>query len=737
MSVDEFAPSDDLVSFADDAEAPPLPGTTPHCWRVLVVDDDDDVHRATAFALRGVKIFERPLQLLHARSGAEAWELVRAHPDIAVGLIDVVMETPDAGLELVRALREKGYREIRLVLRTGQPGYAPELAVISAYEIDDYRTKDEITQTRLITVLTGAIRSFEHLRRISHNRVGLELIVKSANRLFQRTNFELFCQGVLTQVASLVGVEAHGLVCAKTMNADGVANCRVVSAVGRLAHTLGKSIDESLDPAIAALCRDPNQPNPIFRDGGIAFHFTSSVEGQLFVYVEAKCEVAEEDVSLLALFSTNIAIAFENLSLIARLDRLAYIDPILEIPNLNAFEAALEVQRAKRTPAARMALMSVDSYDSIVAVHGPHTAHLLLRAVYRTLMEDGGEGLIAARIGDDTFALLGDPESLDAGLVGRAIAKPYTIEGIEIAVSATATLINLADVATDPAEAMRSASSALLHVERTHRGQVLPYNTSMRADVDRRFGLLTALRRVVNSGEGLWVALQPKVHLGTRRVVGAEALLRWTRDGEAISPAEFIPIAESGGLTQALTDFVVDAVGRWTRARTGQMPLPIAINLSMADLNNPGFARRLLTRVADAELTPETVEFEVTEGVVMQNAMWAISQLQALKSEGFKIALDDFGSGYSSLGYFDRLPIDTLKIDRVFITPLTVATARHSLAAIAVNMASIYNVGCVAEGVETAEQCQILEFLGCPVAQGFFLGRPIPIGEFAAKFLEA
>lgn len=734
MSVDEFAPSDELVSFADDANAPPLPGTTPRRWRILVVDDDADVHRATAFALRGVAIFDRPLELLHARSAAEAWDLVRRHPDIAVGLIDVVMETPDAGLELVRGLRDAGYREMRLVLRTGQPGYAPELAVISAYEIDDYRTKDEITQTRLITVLTGAIRSFEHLRRISHNRAGLEMIVKSANRLFQRTNFELFCQGVLTQVASLVGVEPHGLVCARTLGAG--AACRVVSAVGRHAHTLGKCIDESLDPAIAALCRDPGQPNPVFRDGGIAFHFTSSVEGQLFVYVEAGCEVAEEDVSLLSLFSTNIAIGFENLSLIARLDRLAYIDPILEIPNLNAFEAALEVQRAKLAPAARMALMSVDSYDAIVAVHGAHTAHLLLRAVYRALIENGGDGLIAARIGDDTFALLGDADSLDAGLVGRAIAKPYTIEGIEIAVSATATLINLADVAADPSEAMRSASSALLHVERTHRGQVLPYNTSMRADVDRRFGLLTALRRAVNSGEGLSVSLQPKVHLGTRRVVGAEALLRWNRDGEAVSPAEFIPIAESGGLTQALTDFVVDAVGRWARARTGQPPLPIAINLSMADLNNPGFARRLLGRVADAELVPDTVEFEVTEGVVMQNAMWAISQLQALKSEGFRIALDDFGSGYSSLGYFDRLPIDTLKIDRVFITPLTVATARHSLAAIAVNMASVYNVGCVAEGVETAEQCQILEFLGCPVAQGYFLGRPVPIAEFAAKFLE-
>lgn len=722
---------DDFIAFADEASEPPEAEAIVG-WRILVVDDDEDVHHATAFALRDVEILGRPLILAHARSAREAWHAVEDAPEeFAVALIDVVMETADAGLTLVHDLRAAGHTETRLVLRTGQPGYAPEMAVIAAYEIDDYRTKDELTRTRLITVLTAAIRTYENIHRMSRQRVGLETIVKGARHLFLRTDFDSFCRGVLDQVVAFLGVPPVGLICAAAREGE---TGRVVAALGAFAPLAGATVDALPEESVAALWRDPPEGLSVV-GGDVVIGCASSGRGRMLALVEAREGVAEESLPLLRLFVANVAVGFENLSLIARLDRLAYIDPVLEIPNLNAFEAALEIRRNKLSPAARMALISIDSYETIVAVHGQQTAQHLLRAVYRALVQGGGGEVIAARVGDGTFALLGDSGHLDAGLVNRAVAEPYRIDGIEIPISATATLINLADIDAEPPAVMRSASSALLHVERTHRGQVIPYTEAMRADVDRRFGLLTALRRTAKSCEGLAVVLQPKVELATRRVVGAEALLRWNSVNEAISPAEFIPIAESGGLTPGLTDFVIDTVGGWAAARRDLPPMPVAINLSMADLNNPGFAKRLLARVADAGLTPATVEFEVTEGFAMQDAPWAINQLEILDGEGFRIALDDFGSGYSSLGYFDKLPIHTLKIDRAFVAPLTIATARNSLAAIAVNMATAFGVACVAEGVETAEQCQILEFLGCPVAQGFHLGHPVPIAEFAERFL--
>jgi EAL domain-containing protein (putative c-di-GMP-specific phosphodiesterase class I) len=142
----------------------------------------------------------------------------------------------------------------------------------------------------------------------------------------------------------------------------------------------------------------------------------------------------------------------------------------------------------------------------------------------------------------------------------------------------------------------------------------------------------------------------------------------------------------------------------------------------------------LIERVQSAELSPSTVEFEVTEGVAMQATPWAIGQLQILKNAGFRIALDDFGTGYSSLGNFGDFPIDTLKIDRSFVTPLTVATARESLAAVILAMTQTLRVGCVAEGVETDEQRQALQLLGCEVAQGYLFGKPAEIGGFDTAF---
>ena len=736
MSASECTREDDLLVFSDDPTGSPQETAFRAGWNVLVADDDEDVHQTTEFALRGVAILDRPVNLLHASSAAEARRLMEETPDVAAALVDVVMETPDAGLRLVRDLREAGFRETRIVLRTGQPGYAPELNVISAYEIDDYRTKSELTQVRLITVLTAALRAYDQIRRISQNRAGLELIVRSASHLFQRTSFEMFSRGLLTQIASLLGVEPSGFVCAETSGQDGRRHGRIVSAAGRFAGFIGKPLEILEDGCLRDLWSGETPClNPSLHEGGMSFVFSSSGHDRLLVCLDTGGrDISAEGMALLQLFSTNISIGFENLALVERLNHLAYIDPGLEIPNLNAFLLSLAGRSESPAEPQRVALMSLDGFDDIVAVRGLQTANSLLQAVHRTLTGEEMEGVFAARVGDGTFALLGGRGVLTEERLSRILAAPYAVDGVEIPVSATTILIDLANGTVDPQDVMRSASSALLHMRRTHRGKCLPYTGSMRSDVERRFSLRTELRRAVRSGEGFSVAMQPKARLTDGAVVGAEALLRWTWRDEAVPPAEFIPIAESGGLTQELTDFVSGELGRWNAGRGGLPALPVAINLSMADLNNPGFAARLLSSVAAAGLTPESVEFEVTEGFVM-NTTWAIDQLWILKDHGFRIALDDFGTGYSSLGYFHRLPIDTLKIDKAFVSPLTIPTARHSMAAIAVNMAQTYNVECVAEGIETAEQAQILAFLGCPVGQGYFFGRPVPLDSFSRAFL--
>ena len=189
---------DDLV-FADEAEdgsASPAPA-----WRILVVDDDADVHSTTTFALGNVEMQGRRLSVLHAYSAAEAFALLRREADIAVVLLDVVMESADAGLALVRRIRhELGLTDVRIILRTGQPGYAPEMEAIRGYDINDYRTKSELTRTKLYTTVAAAIRSYQQIRALDENRLGLERIVAAGAELMALHGVRDVAVGILDQL---------------------------------------------------------------------------------------------------------------------------------------------------------------------------------------------------------------------------------------------------------------------------------------------------------------------------------------------------------------------------------------------------------------------------------------------------------------------------------------------------------------------------------------------------------
>ena len=195
---------DNLIPLTDDAEPLDMCSSAPP-WKLLVVDDDPEVHGVTRFVLRDLRVFGRPIRFLHADNAQQAREHLRHHPDIAVALLDVVMETDQAGLELVQYIRDDlGLAECRIILRTGQPGYAPELTVIHEYDINDYRTKAELTHTRLITTVSTALRAYEQLRVIAENRRGLELIVHAAADLMEQRAISSLAEGVLTQLAALL-----------------------------------------------------------------------------------------------------------------------------------------------------------------------------------------------------------------------------------------------------------------------------------------------------------------------------------------------------------------------------------------------------------------------------------------------------------------------------------------------------------------------------------------------------
>src|SRR5436853_3282955 len=201
---------DDIVQLIDDpAEQAPEEG---HRWKIAVIDDEPAVHEGTRFALSDYRLSGQGLEILSAYSAAEGRELLRRHPDVAVVLLDVIMETDTAGLDLVEFIRKDLKNEtVRIILRTGQPGQAPERRVIVDYDINDYKAKTELTADKLFTALTAALRSYQQLQRMVETRRGLEIIIEAASALFDFKSMQRLADGVLTQIGSLLNAQCAGI----------------------------------------------------------------------------------------------------------------------------------------------------------------------------------------------------------------------------------------------------------------------------------------------------------------------------------------------------------------------------------------------------------------------------------------------------------------------------------------------------------------------------------------------
>lgn len=713
---------DDLDT--DDAQAS---GRCPR-WKILVVDDDDEVHQATAYALHDVVILGRRLELVSARSAEEALQKIDSYGDIAVALVDVVMETDDAGLQLVKCLRSAGLKDMRIVLRTGFPGYAPELDVVNNYEIDDYHTKDELSRTRLISVLITSIRAYDRIKHMAEHRRGLELIVDSAKELFRRTNLSLFANGVLTQIAALLQVAPSGFVSVHSRHKGTVD---ILAGIGAYAD-MDVQFRNDLGPELQALLdATEGHQEPSIVNGRMALWVEDNRGSQLFIVLETHGdEIAEAELDLLRLFSANIAIGFRNVSLIDALDRMAFTDPLVGLPNFNACQKIVADALAGERKGNIIQVFVCD-FSTTVASYGVRLTIELIRMAHARLAaicnEADRSGI--SLVTESVLSFVDHSGRITPTMLGDALAEPYVIDGVELATKASSVIIPLSQISPASGTAAERASfAALVHVKRHKDGRHVMFGEAEQQAVRREEMLRQALKAATGNFEGFATFLQAKTDLESGRVCGAEALLRWTCKGEAVFPNEFIPIAEQSGLTRALTDFVLTSVSQ-CRIRQADTTLPVAVNLSMADLNVPGFASWLCRRVDELGLSPEAVEFEITEAIAM-HGMTAVSQVRKLNQHGFRISLDDFGTGYSSLAHFNRLAISTLKIDRAFVAPLTRENARGSLCAAIHSMALPLAVDCVAEGIETEEQWQALQSIGCKVGQGYLFSRPVPIEVF-------
>ncbi|MEP6882106.1 MAG: DUF3369 domain-containing protein, partial [Dokdonella sp.] len=287
-------------------------------WKILIVDDEPEVHHVTRLVLGNFRFADRPLQLFSAYSTIEAESQLLEHTDTAVIFLDVVMETEQAGLALVRTIREKlGNQFVRIVLRTGQPGQAPEHEVVAAYDINDYKEKTELTAQKLSTTLYSALRAYRDMRTIESSRRGLEVVIRASSEVFSHHQPQHFASVVLEKLTELIGVEG-GALCCRIAHPNGELpeHFQVTAASGEYLRYVSGNADEKLPAHIVQSLRQAfSKKKHIFSDDHYVLHFSDSDSTESLLYVGEIHQLDETGHSLMRVFCSNVAIAYENLHL--------------------------------------------------------------------------------------------------------------------------------------------------------------------------------------------------------------------------------------------------------------------------------------------------------------------------------------------------------------------------------------------------------------------------------------
>ncbi|MCM8623497.1 MAG: DUF3369 domain-containing protein [Candidatus Accumulibacter sp.] len=588
--------NDELVFVEDDGPWSDKDGAA--CpWRILVVDDDPGVHEATRFALANIIILDRPLALFHASSGAEAVALLRVTEKIAVVLLDVVMESDDAGLRMVDIIRnELKLANCRIILRTGQPGQAPEAETITRYDINDYKTKSELTQNRLFLTLTTAIRSYDQLLRLDATRRGLEKIVAASNQFIAEQGLQSFADGVITQIAGLLGVEPEGLVCCAAAQDSPLVNGRrefhIIAAAGHFRALIQRRLCEIDDPRILGqLMMALKERRSLIEPNNITLYFAKTPAEGFAAFIDSARPISEVDQELLKVFCTNIALCAKNIELVTKLRRDAFFDRQLGLPNRTALVCELDQTMTKQESGCALAIVDIDQFAVANDLLGHDYGDALLKATAQRLGEHLPANVFIARLGGDAFAVMGPKISVNGETIQACFQTPFVIEGVHQPVSACVGITLLESGLRSGIEYIRDSYLALKQAKTAGLGQTVLFSQELGSAVRERAHLLRDLRLSFEQQQ-LFLTYQPQIELSSGRIIGVEALMRWRReDGALVPPESFIPIAEQSGL-------IVD-MGRWLlqtalqalqRFRVvGCTDLRMAVNISPVQLRQPGF----------------------------------------------------------------------------------------------------------------------------------------------------
>jgi diguanylate cyclase (GGDEF)-like protein/PAS domain S-box-containing protein len=465
--------------------------------------------------------------------------------------------------------------------------------------------------------------------------------------------------------------------------------------------------------------------------------------GVLALYASELNFFQEAELKLLTELSGDIAFAIDHIGKQERLNYLAYYDVVTGLANRSLFHnrlsQSLQERRNGETRLISTVLLDLERFRQVNETFGQSAGDDLLREVGRRLERANDT---AARIGGDMFGLIlrgartaAEVNRALKAIVAACFTEPFAVGGGELRVACRAGVALYKTDGNDADTLLRNAEAALRR-SKSSANRVVFYASEMNARVAEALATETRLRHAIQRQEFV-LHYQPKVSLASGRITGVEALIRW-QDGDRglVPPVEFIPVLEETGMIVEVGRWVVEQAFTDLRGWSAQgISVPrVAVNVSAIQLQNRDFVERMVAEISRDGNRPEWLEIEITESVVMDNIDVGTHKLALLRGLGATVAMDDFGTGYSSLSYLGKLPLDTLKIDRSFVSGMTGSKEDAAIVSTIITLAHGLNLKVVAEGVETAEQSNMLKVLGCDEAQGYLFAKPLP-GEAMTQLL--
>jgi diguanylate cyclase (GGDEF)-like protein len=424
-----------------------------------------------------------------------------------------------------------------------------------------------------------------------------------------------------------------------------------------------------------------------------------------------------------------------------RLNFLARYDPLTGLINRTLFADRLEnaVAGARRDGSVvALMFLDIDGFKEVNDRHGHHVGDALLRQVAERLVGTVRESDTVARLGGDEFTVIleGGRRVEDAGQVAtnvlKALAEPYRVGRVDITVTSSIGIAAFPLDGETAAELLKGADIAMYSAKAAGRNTYQFYTSELKERTIKRLALLEGLRRALNTEGELSLVYQPKVDVGDQRVIGLEALLRWTHpEFGPVPTGEFINLAEETDLVVPLGQWVVDnaciQMREWLDA--GMQPMRMSVNVSARQFRAGNLVETIVASLAGARLSPDFLDVELTEGTLVSDLDQTRGALERLRELGVTVSLDDFGTGYSSLGYLTSLPIDTLKIDRSFVVDGLADSDGIAVSSAIIGLAKTLGMEVLAEGVDSEKQLADLRALGCDNIQGFLISKPLPSHE--------